>query len=973
MSFTLAPTKHFLVIGILLLLKNSVYSLGVKNLISVRLQNDSYYEKIQAEFYTIPDIEKLFQIKAADVKKLRIENTQIDAIERIHLELFINLKTLDITYNSRLTKLKSDLFEGNKELSTLTLADNRLDYIAPQTFDGLFQNKNVRGTLNLQNNNLQTIPRFQREMRGLIKLILDDNPISSIQKHAFQNLTSLEELSIENTNIEMIPSYVFIDNPKLYHLDLRNNRQLERIDARAFEGAKSIGKLYLSEASIHHLPYKGLKKLNTLWIENTPNLWDIPDGLIAIATLEKVHVSSEQRFLCCAFEMKRGRFGTFVSDEIDVTPSVNLCKPTSITPQQKTAPSSASVMVTKDKSTEKKTEDPFGGFIGKRRKKRGVSGIEGFLPPTESTSNFTNTLSTATKKRNTFFPDQGIFINTVVIHSEGVVVCANSSNVIHYNELQPVTCTPGPDELRPCDDLMGNVVLTCLSWIVSVVALFGNSVVFCVLVLSRRTVTVTKFLLMNLSFADLCLALYLFILVSASAHTHGDYYNYVKEWQYGGGCSISGFLAIFSSQLSMLVLVVITIERYYAIVYAMHFHRRVTMTYARIAMMTCWIISIIVAILPILGINSYNEVAICLPFKINSSSDLTYIGFLLIMNVTFFIFVLASYIRMYCIVRSPHLDCGQQRNDSEVAKRMALLVFTDFFCWAPIAFVGLASAFGSTNFLGIDVKKSKYLLVIFFPINSLCNPFLYAVSTNAFKRDFYDLLLRCGLFQERISKINEGVYTNSVSQFGNKLKSDTMTYNTQLSRNNSSLRKKTTNGNVSNGGEKQSLLSKFVLKKSMQSSNELLDKQDCGLPMNLPDEMTDIESKASSTTELQHVSEYDNVENTFPALRFDEKSSPKTEVADDKCLENVENTDKDVKNDVENDDVFETSLNVNSNRTKSFNECSDKTLPTENKFRTASESDKSSISEPITRQTSGFSRYDLSQNAFKHSKETSVL
>ena len=94
---------------------------------------------------------------------------------------------------------------------------------------------------------------------------------------------------------------------------------------------------------------------------------------------------------------------------------------------------------------------------------------------------------------------------------------------------------------------------------VAIVALVGNVIVFSVLILSRRALTVTKFLLINLSFADLCLALYLLILVSASTHTQGSYYNFVKEWQYGGGCDLSGFIAIFSSQFSVLVLVVITV------------------------------------------------------------------------------------------------------------------------------------------------------------------------------------------------------------------------------------------------------------------------------------------------------------------------------------------------------------------------------------------------------------------------------
>jgi len=329
---------------------------------------------------------------------------------------------------------------------------------------------------------------------------------------------------------------------------------------------------------------------------------------------------------------------------------------------------------------------------------------------------------------------------------------------------------------------MGNVILTSISWLFSIIALLGNAMVFCVLMLSRRTLSVTKFLLINLSFADLCLALYLFILVSASSHTHGNYYNYVREWQYGGGCSVAGFLAIFSSQLSMIVLVVITMERYFAIVHAMHFHRRVSMNHAAIGMVIAWCISILMAILPLVGVNSYNEVAICLPFRTESISDMVYIGAILIVNLGFFLFVFLSYLRMFFVVRSPHLDNGQQRSDSEVAKRMALLVFTDFFCWGPIALVGMWSAFGDTDTLGVTVKNSKFLLVIFFPINALCNPFLYAVSTNSFKRDFYDLLIRCGLCQDCIARINENMYTvNSVSQKPSLRHSETTT--SSISRN----------------------------------------------------------------------------------------------------------------------------------------------------------------------------------------------
>lgn len=45
--------------------------------------------------------------------------------------------------------------------------------------------------------------------------------------------------------------------------------------------------------------------------------------------------------------------------------------------------------------------------------------------------------------------------------------------------------------------------------------------------------TVTKFLMSNLAFADLCLGLYLMLIAAMDVHSIGEYFNYGYEWQYG--------------------------------------------------------------------------------------------------------------------------------------------------------------------------------------------------------------------------------------------------------------------------------------------------------------------------------------------------------------------------------------------------------------------------------------------------------
>lgn len=44
------------------------------------------------------------------------------------------------------------------------------------------------------------------------------------------------------------------------------------------------------------------------------------------------------------------------------------------------------------------------------------------------------------------------------------------------------------------------------------------------------------------------------------------------------------------------------------------------------------------------------------------------------------------YVSMYMSIRGH--DPNTARSDLTVAKRMALLVFTDFACWAPVSFFG---------------------------------------------------------------------------------------------------------------------------------------------------------------------------------------------------------------------------------------------------------------------------------------------
>ncbi|RZF32920.1 hypothetical protein LSTR_LSTR015696 [Laodelphax striatellus] len=136
--------------------------------------------------------------------------------------------------------------------------------------------------------------------------------------------------------------------------------------------------------------------------------------------------------------------------------------------------------------------------------------------------------------------------------------------------------------------------------------------------------------------------------------------------------------------------------------------------------------------------------------KKESMADLSYLTTLLMFNGLAFWSICACYSRMYCSIRQ-----GQDavatlaRSDMRVAKRMALLVFTDFACWAPIAFFGLTALAGHPL---IDLSKTKILLVFFYPLNSCANPYLYALLTQQYRRDMFILLSRYGLCSKRAAR-----------------------------------------------------------------------------------------------------------------------------------------------------------------------------------------------------------------------------
>ncbi|XP_073410130.1 lutropin-choriogonadotropic hormone receptor isoform X2 [Dendrobates tinctorius] len=300
-------------------------------------------------------------------------------------------------------------------------------------------------------------------------------------------------------------------------------------------------------------------------------------------------------------------------------------------------------------------------------------------------------------------------------------------------------CNPEPDAFNPCEDIMGYNFLRVLIWFISILAIAGNAVVLLVLLTSHYKFTVPRFLMCNLSFADFCMGIYLLLIASVDSKTKSQYYNHAIDWQTGSGCSAAGFFTVFASELSVYTLTVITLERWHTITYAMQLDRKLRLRHAILIMLGGWIFSLLIALLPLVGVSNYIKVSICLPMDIETPLSQAYIILILVLNVIAFIIICACYIKIYIAVQNPEFT--PTNKDTTIAKKMAVLIFTDFTCMAPISFFAISAAFKVPL---ITVTNSKILLVLFYPVNSCANPFLYAIFTKAFRRDFFLLMSKFG-------------------------------------------------------------------------------------------------------------------------------------------------------------------------------------------------------------------------------------
>ncbi|XP_034018223.1 thyrotropin receptor [Thalassophryne amazonica] len=649
--------------------------------------------------------------------------TRLAAVPADAFANMVNISRIYISVDMTLQRLERHSFYSLKKITHIEIRNAKsLTYLHPEAFKDL---PNLK-YLGIFNTGLTVFPDFSNIHSIDMNFILEiaDHPyITEIPANSFRGITSdVLTVMLYGNGFREIQNHAF-NGTKLDQVYLHRNKHLKKMDEKAFAGTIS-GPLLLdvSLTLVTSLPTVGMGSLRELMARDTWTLKKLPPikAFKHLMTAELTYPSH-----CCGFKNLKKKRGFLEYIICNLTAFYGQHHKRSVGPLRMPSLQEDSVGETVP------DQDPSNGGHRESQQDWRRGDFHGSLhyhayfggEPDEDVG-FGDTLKNPQEDTSQYFDSRYDY-----------VVC---------EEGEEVACSPVPDEFNPCEDIMGFGFLRVSVWFVSLLAVLGNVVVLLVLLTSHYKLSVSRFLMCHLAFADLCMGIYLLLIASVDLHTRGEYFNHAIDWQTGPGCGLAGFFTVFASELSIYTLTVITLERWYAITFAMRLDRKLRLSHAAAVMLGGWIFCFLLALLPLVGVSSYQKVSICLPMDTQSAPAQVYIVSVLVLNILAFLVICACYFKIHCAVHNPHYHSGSK--DTNIAKRMAVLIFTDFMCMAPISFYAMSAVLDRPL---ITVSNSKILLVLFYPLNSCANPFLYAIFTKAFMGDVFILLSKVGLCQRR--------------------------------------------------------------------------------------------------------------------------------------------------------------------------------------------------------------------------------
>jgi len=281
---------------------------------------------------------------------------------------------------------------------------------------------------------------------------------------------------------------------------------------------------------------------------------------------------------------------------------------------------------------------------------------------------------------------------------------------------------------RPCDSLLGSWLVRVGLWLISLVAVLGNFLLLLSLFGSAGYLSPLRFTVACMGASNLLTGVCTCTLTLVDALTFGEFGHHGARWEGGPGCRATGWVWVFSSEASVLLLTLAAVQCGVSVTCVRAYGKSPSLGSVRACALFCLALSLALASLPLVGVGEYGSSPFCLPSPLPPSSSQPHssIGFplaLIMMNTLCLLIVTGSYIRLYWeLLRG---EC-EGLWDCAMIKHVAWLIFTNGLLYVPVAFLSLCSLLGLLS-LGQEVLKSVLLLLQ--PLPSCLNPLLFLLFT----------------------------------------------------------------------------------------------------------------------------------------------------------------------------------------------------------------------------------------------------
>ncbi|KAA8588635.1 hypothetical protein FQN60_009980 [Etheostoma spectabile] len=302
------------------------------------------------------------------------------------------------------------------------------------------------------------------------------------------------------------------------------------------------------------------------------------------------------------------------------------------------------------------------------------------------------------------------------------------------------SCKPNTDGISSFEDLLANIVLRVFVWVVSATTCFGNIFVICMRSYIRSENKLHAMCIISLCCADGLMGIYLFMIGAYDLKFRGEYNRHAQAWMDSSQCQVIGSLAMLSTEVSVLLLTYLTLEKYICIVYPFQYltpgwRRTVTI------LLGIWVFGFIVALLPLVfkGLfrNFYGTNGVCFPLHSEQPetpwAHVYSIVIFLGLNLVAFLIIVLAYASMFYNIQRTGTQTTKYSNhikkEVTIAKRFFSIVITDSLCWIPIFILKILSL------LQVEIPGtiSSWVVIFILPINSALNPILYTLTTRPFK------------------------------------------------------------------------------------------------------------------------------------------------------------------------------------------------------------------------------------------------